>query len=85
VKARNPIPAATLVLGTTLAAPTMASISTGNHGVDMRSALGNGGVRLDGGVATLSGNVDGVSTKARVRQAALANADVERVVDLLTH
>ena len=53
----------------------------------MQSAVsgGNVNVRLVDGVATLSGHVDGASTKIKVRQAALANADVERVVDLVTY
>ena len=88
MNARHLLAAAALVAATAVAAPAAATISTGNLGVDVQSALGNGGnvnVRLVDGVATLYGNVDGADTKAKVRQAALANDRVERVVDLIAY
>lgn len=88
MNARNLLAATALVAATVVAAPAVASISTGNLGVDVQSALGSGGnvnVRLVDGVATLYGNVDGADTKARVHQAALANDSVERVVDLVRY
>jgi len=77
VKARN-LTAAALVLAalaatsaaTPAATPAFASISTGNLGQDVQSALGSGGnvsVTLEDGTATLT------------------NADVDQVVDLLQY
>ena len=85
---RNLIAAGTLVLSAAIAVPATASISTGNLGTDVQSALGSGGnvnVTVQDGVATLRGNVDTALTKLKVRQAALANADVDRVVDLVVY
>jgi len=88
MNARTLIAATALVAATTIAAPAMAGISTGNLGVDVQSAVGSGGnvnVRLVGGIATLSGDVNDVSTKAKVRQAALAHPDVNQVIDRITY
>jgi len=87
MKARN-LTAAALVLAALATTPAFASISTGNLGQDVQSALGSGGnvsVTLEDGTATLTGNVDDGSTKIKVRQAALANADVDQVIDLLQY
>jgi len=67
MKARNLTAAALAALATT---PAFASISTGNLGQDVQSALGSGGnvsVTLEDGTATLT------------------NADVDQVVDLLQY
>ena len=86
MKARKPITVAALALAATIAVPATASISTGNLALDVRSAVGSDGnvnVSLVDGVATLSGHANDVSAKAKARRAALANADVERVIDLI--
>ena len=88
MKARTLIAAGTIALSGLVAVPAMASLSTGNLGVDIQSAVGSDGrvsVKLDDGVATLWGNVDNAGTQERVRQAALANSDVERVIDLVAY
>ena len=86
--ARRLVAVTALVLAATTAVPAAASLSTGNLALDVQSALNSGGnvsVSLDDGVATLTGNVRSAGDAAKVRQAALANGDVERVVDLISH
>jgi len=83
----RPFAVAALVLSA-VALPASARLSTGNLGVDVQSAVGSAGnvkVKLDNGVARLWGNIDNGETRASVREAALANANVDQVVDLLTY
>ena len=78
--------AAALVLTAFLAAPATAGISTGNLGVDVKSAVGSRGtinVTLDDGVATLTGHTSDRSAAAAARRAALSHPDVDTVIDTI--
>lgn len=78
--------AAAVALVAVLSGPALASISTGNLDVDVRSAVGSNGainIVLQDGVATLSGNAKNRQVAQAAVEAALQNPQVDSVVDMI--
>ena len=76
---------AALALSAALAAAPASAATTGSLFPDVQSAVSSSGsviVSIDDGVATLTGNADHLS-KAAAERAALANPDVDSVVNLI--